>query len=128
VIVATLSLYNQSAAIPAATILTPRKDGLYRISLFWDTITPLDNASFWCGQFNWTDAGGAQNNSSTLHTASNDQGNNNYSPWVSTFKANGGIPVTFSVIASGSSSTCGLGSPSPIGSTYELFLTIEQLQ
>jgi len=114
--------------IKAIKLFTPKQDGLYRISLFWDTTVPLNNGSFWCAQLNWTDGGGQQFNSSELQTYSNNQGTNNYSLWVSAIQANAGTPVNFTVLASGSSPTCDPQAPSPDGSKFDLFFTMEQLE
>ena len=127
-IVRKVKLLAQTSGIGTTTLATPTAQTLYRISVFWDTTVPLDNGSYWCFQVNWTDNGGAQNNASTLNTLSNAQGTNNYSTWTTTVLANAGTAVTYSVLASGSSDACGSGAPSPIGSTYELFFTVEKLE
>lgn len=67
IIVARVSLTNQTGSIPATTLLTPTTSALYRISVYMVQVFPQTstcNSQSQCGivvaNFQWTDDGGTQ--------------------------------------------------------------------
>jgi len=66
-VVAKVALTNQTASIPATTVLTPTKNTLYRISVYMVQVfpkAPTCGGGYACAaavaQFQWTDDGGTQ--------------------------------------------------------------------
>lgn len=119
--VAQVVLKGQTTTIPTTTIFTPQSDGLYRISGYGTTTVP-GSQGYWNVIFGWTDDAGAEQNSAMppsdwLLIPTN-------ASWGFTgtltlvVNANAGMPLTYSV---------GIYDGSTTGSTYELFITVEQL-
>ncbi len=118
-IVAQVALTGQTAPIPQTTLLTPQTNGLYRISAYIVTTTLATNGDPINLNLTYTDDSGAK----TRYITSMNSGTffpNNDVGVVSTVRADAGFPLAYST-------TC---DPycSGFDATYELFLTVEQLQ
>ncbi len=137
VIVAQVSLKGQTAAIPITALFTPPSDGLYRIAAYGVVTVPSGNFGQWDVQLNWTDDGGSElcsNYQPCLLMLMNSLyanpvesrygvGIGSYGPFspntTSIVQVKAGVPVTYSVVPDANGN--------PAGSTYELFITVEQL-
>ena len=118
-IVAQVAVTGQTAPIPQTTLLTPQTNGLYRVSAFIVTTTVATNGDPINLNLTFTDDSGAK----TKYITSMNSGAffpNNDVGVVSAVRANAGFPLAYSI-------TC---DPycSGFDATYELFLTVEQLQ
>jgi hypothetical protein len=147
-VVATVALTDQTAEIPTTTLFTPQSDGLYRISSYGVVTAPNSGPNgLWEVQLNWTDDSGPQgcaalpygNGGSSPSPCSlmvldsgGIPGLNNYGQsWNSGYysppnntavvQAKAGAPIAYAVGAAPAPFS------SPTGSTYELFITVEQL-
>jgi len=119
-IVAKIHLTGQTSAIPTTTILTPKKNGLFRISAYSSITAPgCNDGGAWDLIFGWADDAGAEQTPFLEPPFLLGCG------WVPPYdhititlavRDNAGMPLTYSV-ANGDAT----------GSTYELFITIEQL-
>jgi hypothetical protein len=133
-IVAQVSVTGQTAAIPTTTLFTPASNGLYRISSYGVVTVPNGTFGQWDVQLNWTDDSGSElcSNyqpcqlmemwSDPVEThfggAMGNQGS--FVPNTTTVvQVKAGVPVTYSVVADSNGN--------PTGSTYELYITVEQL-
>lgn len=103
-IVAKVSLTNQTAQIPWTTLVTPTATHLYRISVYMDG--PREND--WSLDVLWTDDNGQQG----AGVQTNNPGN--YVTWVATIRDMAGSPLKYQVAGSEGS--------------YSLSLTVEQLE
>lgn len=121
-VVAKARLINQKAPIPTATVFTPERDGLFRISPYM-TITTADQTSqsSWFLGMNWTDDAGVE--SATLLTAQDRfLGPATYfstgtlGDWV--FEAKRGTPISVNITQS----------PAPDNSAYSLYYVVEVLE
>jgi len=119
-IVAHAKLTNQTATIPATTILTPKTTGLYRLSIY-QTLTTANPASQSCWEIilNWTDDAGAEEAEVNCDFGSQTPPQAYvYSPQVLTFEVTAGSPLTYSVAQFGGSD----------GTAYSLYYTLERLE
>lgn len=134
VIVAQVSLKGQTNPIATTTLFTPQRDGLYRISSYGVVTVPNSTFGQWDVQLNWTDDSGSE-------LCSDYQACNLMEMWsdpveehfggttglqghfppntITVVQVKAGVPVTYSVVADANGN--------PTGSTYELFITVEQL-
>ena len=117
-----IALTGQTNNIPQTTIFTPKASGLVRLSVY-TTIT-VPSQQFACEGiiFTWTDDGGPQ--SAGFVTGLNQQNNCagglqtsllNSASETLVMRVNEGTPLTYEVICI------------PAGTTYELYMTVEQL-
>jgi hypothetical protein len=135
-VVAKVALTGRTAPIPTTTLFTPAKDGLYRISSYGVVTVDISTFGQWDVLLNWVDdsgpelcggSNGAQPcalmymwTDSPLHYGAGIGGYSYAAPNTTTVvQAKAGVPVTYSVVADANGS--------PTGSTYELFITVEQL-
>ena len=114
-------LKGQTAAIPATTLFTPRKDGLYRVSVYMVTTTANNDINAtWNTTMTWTDDAGPWSLTQWMIYSGNKINSvlccNSVANLTATVKA--GTPLTYSVDPAGGD---------PTGSTYELFSVVEQL-
>ena len=129
-----VTLNGQTGPIAPTTLFTPPSDGLYRISSYGVVTTPNATYGLWDVQLNWTDESGAELCSSFLACAlmqlTSDPVETHFGGQVglqgpytpnntAVIRVKAGTSVTYSVVADPS------GNPS--GSTYDLFITVEQL-
>jgi hypothetical protein len=123
-VVAQLSLTGQSAPIPERTLLTPRSNGLYRVSAYLTSVFEVGVDSGVYILVNWTDDSGVGQCPDFVDwpclavdpTMNSDQpGTPAMAQRVFMVRAVAGKPITYSVVAG----------PSVV---YGLFMTVEQLQ
>jgi hypothetical protein len=119
---------NQTVAIPTTTILTPAKDGLYRLSVYVTMTTTGNPGSTWNYNLSWTDDAGPQSLPSFLFAldyltgpffqfANIGFGASLGGP-VTVFEAKAGTPITYSVTQSGPADS----------SAYSLYYVLERLE
>lgn len=114
-VVATVSLTNQSQTIPATPMFTPSATGLYRLTSYMTTSTGTTDA-YWTIEVGWTDnrgfkkgyLGGASQNAASI-----------YPPFL--VQATAGQPLLYQILLHGGGKGSG-------GMTYDLYITVEQLQ
>jgi len=110
-VVASVSLTNQTTTVTLATLFTPAADGLYRISVYMST-SPT-KGSTWAYALLWTDDNKARNS-----------GRQQLSPGAfSSFNA----PVR-SLAGQSMSYSISAGQSIPPGASYNVFITVEQLE
>lgn len=122
-IAAQVALTGQTAPIPITTLLTPRNDGLYRVSAYLASAFPVDdgNVNF---QVGWTDENGSEQcpdlgNGTPCIALFGNMHPSDHNDIVFMVRALAGTPITYST-----SEIINPNGP-PI---YELFITVEQLQ
>jgi hypothetical protein len=146
-VVAKVALTGQTAPIPTTTLFTPAKDGLYRISSYGVVTVPSTSSGLWEVQLNWTDDSGPQgcapypidsggpspspcvllglysDGTPGINNYGQGFGSGYYNPPNTTavVQAKAGAAITYSVVADPNSGG------SPTGSTFELFISVEQL-
>jgi len=120
-IVASVSLTDQTVAIPITTIVSPTADALYRISVYASVTS--GTANFSRTFLGWTDDVGHQgfvfqSPAPSTHCKDTQHFNQNNCAITTIIRAKAGTPVTYRV------------SPAPFGAqvNYDLFFTVEQLQ
>jgi hypothetical protein len=120
-IVAQVALTDQTASIPTTTLITPKHSGLYRLSAYAVPTTTVGESEV---LFFFVYADNAGSETLSFPVLANSQtgciGQPGASPdcsFVSVIRDNAGVPLTFSATV-------------PQGSdvTYDLFITVEQLQ
>jgi hypothetical protein len=105
VIVARVSLTNQTAPIPPTTIVTPKQDRLYRVSYYLDCGgKDLD----WIILLHWADANGNE-----TFTSAPCNSPNNPSLGVATVRASASSPLRYETTG--------------VAGHYDLFFTVERL-
>jgi hypothetical protein len=111
-VVATVSLTNQSQAIPNTPIFTPTASGVFRISAYLST-SAGNHSALWQLFVGWTDDNGARKAS----TAAPPSGSNAN---IATFVAQdvAGVPLSYQTKPIGNVS----------GMTYNFSIVVEQLQ
>jgi hypothetical protein len=127
-IVAQGKLINQTEPF-SATIFTPAKNGVFRLSVYATLTTAASNSqSFWHYAASWTDATGQVQTSASILTTGND---NTVSAFYSalglggatmTIQANAGTPITLFTYLSCPGSSCA------DGSAYSAYYVLESLQ
>jgi hypothetical protein len=124
VILARVSLTNQTAVIPTTTIFTPAQSGVYRVSTYLAQTANLQTGlGTWYLEFNWTDEAGAEQATPIFvvdrQAAPQAYGSTQAGDLVNnfTFRAIAGQPVSYSVTDLGSGAA----------GTYELFIVLERL-
>jgi hypothetical protein len=129
-VVAKVAITGRTSAIPATTLLTPASNALYRVSAYGVVTVPNGNTAFWHLKLNWTDDYGSENcyngtqqgtSCTLLKINSNWENFGQYrwgqqGAWV--VRANAGTPLSYSMADVGGAT----------GSTYDLFLTVEQIE
>jgi hypothetical protein len=118
-VVAQVALAGQTAPIPPTTILTPQTNGSYRVSAYIVTTTPATNGDPIYLNLTYTDDSGGKT-LTILYLNSGTFFPNNEAEVVFAVRANAGIPLAYSISCD---PYC-----SGFDATYELFLTVEQLQ
>jgi hypothetical protein len=114
-VVATVTLTNQSQAIPSTPFFTPAQDGMFRMNVYLST-TASTNKGAYCAVFaGWTDENGSRKWQSQANQ------NNSNAGYSSSFVVRdlGGQPLLYQTKPNQGQGT---------GMTYELFITVEQLQ
>jgi hypothetical protein len=115
-IVAQVALTGQTASIPKTTLLTPKRNGLYRISLYAvPTATVGESAVDF--QFMYGDDAGQEFITFSILANSVIGCVGNGCSFTSIARDNAGVPLTFYAAV-----------PSDSQITYDLFITVEQLQ
>jgi hypothetical protein len=125
-VVGSVRLTNLTQPIGNARILNAPRTGLYRVSGYTAMTTTGNPASGWTLYLDWTDEAGAENSTLGLLAAdqvppndyANFQGGTGYLPPPVPIEAIAGTPLTYSVVGPADGS----------GGTYELFISVEQLQ
>ena len=123
-VIHTVTLTGQTNNIPQTTIFTPKSSGLVRISLYMTVTIP--SSQFGCAgvAMTWTDDGGPQEtfpvntlsqNTACFQFLETDVGPFGAASTTLAIRADAGTPVTYEV------------SNVPSGTTYELYITVEQL-
>ncbi|MBA2682068.1 MAG: hypothetical protein H0U76_27205 [Ktedonobacteraceae bacterium] len=119
-IVSQIALAEVANNIPTTTLYTPREDGLFNISGYMVNDNPVPgSAGDWQTSLGWTDSAGTWSfnrwfvltdtaNNSTIQGLGS----------VLTIRARAGQPITYAVN----------GFAVPLGSTYSVYLTVEQVQ
>ena len=123
-VIAKGALTGQTAPIPTTTIVTPTRDGLFRLTAY-GTMTKFDgdSSSEWDYRVNWTDDAGRGFVTGQYFGRGADLGPFAWSgvgahgvTW--TFEAKAGTPITYAVTQSGP----------PDQSAYSLYYTLERLE
>lgn len=123
-IVATVKLTGQTAAVPKTTLFTPTADGMFRITAYMVTTVPTTNGSKadWLLRVGYTDDAGSWILGTVANVPAYQRSNSNVfgntDNWPLTFWATSGTPITYAVPPINGD---------PTGSTYEVFITLEQL-
>jgi hypothetical protein len=125
-VVASVRLTNQTQPIPTTTILNAPRTGLYRVSAYIAQIIPGTGSGAWPLCLSWTDEAGIETNQPSYLTDNSVppydygsfQGQTGYMPTPATIEAIAGTPITYVVT----------GPTDGSGGTYELFISVEQLQ
>jgi hypothetical protein len=128
-VVAKVAITGRTTAIPTTNLVTPTANGLYRVSAYGVVTSPNGNTGFWVLNLNWKDNYGSETcyngtpqgtTCSLLSINSNWENYGEYrwaqNGWV--IRDNAGAPISFLVIDQGGAA----------GSTYDLFVTVEQLE
>jgi hypothetical protein len=114
-VVATVTLTNQSQAIPATPFFTPTQDGVFRMNVYLST-SASTNKNAYCWVFaGWTDENGLRK------WGENPNQNSSTAGYDSTFVVRdlGGQPLFYQTAPHQGAGT---------GMTYNLFIVVEQLQ
>jgi|SRR5579871_73573 hypothetical protein len=114
VIVRTIALQGQTAAIPPATIFTPQRTGLLRISVYMAATAGSGNPGSWEAQINWTDDAGPEFTVGWLYIP---DGANAWAQNSIVIEAVAGEPITISISAV-------TQYPGP---TYSLYVVAEEI-
>lgn len=123
-VVASAKVTNQTTPIPATVLYTPGADGLFRINVYMVTTVPKTNGTqaVWVANIDWTDDAGNWLFVEPADTPAYQLSNSNVfartNDWPLVFWAKSGTPISYSVISSNGQAG---------GSTYEVFITLEQL-
>ena len=125
-VVASVRLTNLTQPIPTTRILNAPRTGLYRVSSYWAMTTMGNAGEGWELSVNWTDEAGMETGyASQLST-------NSAPPFDYGFSADGfgyfSSPVPIEAIAGTPITYAVTGPTDGSGGTYELFITVEQLQ
>lgn len=112
-VVASVSLTNQSQKALQIPLFTPSSDGLYRVSAYMRTSTGTNQRASWQLTLGWTDELGTNVSGSSI-------GPDSFLPITLVVRDIGGQPLAYSVKPHGG----GQG----VGMTYDLFVTVEQVQ
>ncbi len=114
-VVASVSLTNQAQAIPATAIFTPRANGVFRISSYISTSNGTNKNATWEAFEGWTDDIGPRQGGFIFAVPNIDSS----STWVA--QAVAGQPLLYQTKLYRTLGGSG-------GMTYNLFITVEQLQ
>lgn len=123
-VVASVKVTNQTTPIPATVLFTPSADGLFRVSVYMVTTVPKTNGTqaVWVSNIDWTDDAGnwlfVEPADTPAYALSNSNVFGRTNDWPLNFWAKAGTPISYSVISSNGQAG---------GSTYEVFITLEQL-
>jgi hypothetical protein len=125
-VVASVRLTNQTQQIPTTTILNAPRTGLYRVSTYMAMTTPGLAQANWELNLSWTDEAGVESNLYTELGAKqippSDYAYPRFVPGITPpslqIEAIAGTPINYVVG----------GSTFGDGGTYELFISVEQLQ
>jgi hypothetical protein len=120
--VAKIHLSGQTSTIPTTTMVTPKKNGLYRISAYGAITVPGKGCNeFWNLILGWTDDAGTEQTPILVPPLILQC---NWAPpggnitIILAVSDEPGMPLTYRVATAGGD---------PISSSYELFITVEQL-
>jgi hypothetical protein len=127
-VVAKVAVKGRTSGIPETKLLTPASNALYRVSGYGVVTVPNGNTAFWVLQLNWTDDYGPENcyNGTqqgipcpllTINSNWENYGQYRWAQQTWVVRANAGTPLSYSMVDDGGAT----------GSTYDLFLTVEQL-
>jgi hypothetical protein len=114
-VIATVSLTDQSQAIPVTTIFTPTTDGAFRITVYISTSPGTNKRATWTIYLGWTDLHGAK------ETPFISAGQNGDSSGNIMVQAVGGQPLLYQVKPMGGGGGVG-------GMTYDILVAVEQIQ
>jgi hypothetical protein len=120
VVVAQKDFTNQTTRIPKTLLFRPKKSALYRVTVnMLTTVGTGGTNDFWAGTIGYTDDSGSYTQQLWYLSASSPSNSNSQGSAPNlTFRANVGTPVTLSVDPS---------QGNPTGSSYEVFVIIEEL-
>jgi hypothetical protein len=124
-VVAKVRLTNLTQPIPSTTILNVPRTGLYRVSSYMAMTMPVTNSQdSWCLFLNWTDEVGVESNQFSGLLLSN------VPPidYATSFYGNFQPPLPIEAIAGTPITYYTFGPTDGSGGTYELFITVEQVQ
>jgi hypothetical protein len=113
-VVASVSLTNQSKPIPATSIYTPPVSGLFRISAYLSLARSHTQNQYWDVLLRWTDDNGMMQAASG-HTT---ERSSNAFMATAVVQDLGGEPIRYKTTPGGEAR----------GQSYNLFITVEQLQ
>jgi hypothetical protein len=127
VIVARLSLTNQTQQISTTTLFTPPVTGLYRVSVYFAMTKNVNSQEEWLTSLYFTDDGGFESMSGDTAVARLNDFSTSIPPvaWAVTHSGDPVAPVTFRAIA-GTPVSYSVGGPAT-GDTYDLFIVAERL-
>jgi len=114
-VVASVSLMDQNQPIPATPAFTPITDGVFRVSAYITTSSGSNKRAEWVTFAGWTDAHGAKQLGLVSATQNSSMGQGLVVQGV------GGQPLLYQSKPAGGGGGVG-------GMTYDLFITVEQLQ
>jgi len=123
-VVASVKVTDRTTPITQTALFTPTTDGLFQINVYMVTTVPKTNGtkSSWCASVNWNDDAGNWVFVAAADTPAYQLSNSNVlartNDWPLTFWARGGTPINYSVQSVNGNA---------LGSTYEVFLTLQQL-
>jgi hypothetical protein len=112
-VVASVSLPNQSQAIPNTPIFTPTANGIFRINAYATASKGNNQSAQWVVYFGWTDDLGARKSTTTAYENSSNAPNTTF-----IVQDVAGLPLSYQTKPSGNVS----------GATYNLNIVVEQLQ
>lgn len=115
-VVASATLTNQTQPVPATPVFTPTTSGLFRVTAYMTTSTGTTNA-YWDIEAGWTDNHGFKKGA-FLGAASQNQASTYPGILVQDLA---GQPLLYQTILHGGGKGSG-------GMTYDLYITVEQLQ
>jgi hypothetical protein len=125
VVVAGIRLTNQTQEIPATTIFNVTTTGLYRVSGYMAMIARGEKTAFWTLYLGWADEAGVElNEYGSLNADQKSPFSYGFGAALTNIlppipiEAIAGTPIEYSVTRT----------PNTAGGTYELFLTVEELQ
>ncbi len=113
-VVASATLTNQTAAIPSTPIFTPTSDGIFRVSAYLSASASTSKSAYTYVLVGWTDENGPRKTGSQAY-----QNNSNAEFTNFTLRDLAGQPLLYQTLYVPSKGT---------GMTYNLYITVEQLQ
>lgn len=124
VIVANRALTAQTAPIPTTTLYTPKRDGIFRVTIYFETTT-LGDSGVMCGSIGFEDDAAVTSKLAEFDCIDlvypNNEGRLTTASQSIVIRDKAGTPITFQTFVGGPSVVSG----DPV---YAIFFTVEQLQ